>query len=235
MAITSSSDGRVGRAVAMAIAVVLVAAGCQASAGSATPDPTDGPTTAPTVEPTRTSASAGPAATSRPSPTTAGSLAVVPSPTTAGSPAAVVTAPPPAPSGPPAAPTGVTLDKGEGTDASGLVVQRFTVRWDAPLTPSVTIRVFGVTRCLNKPTSTGVPCVVDGMRVPAGARTLLAHGPSSAGVVSWTWPLADVDGPVLAWDGRRLYYAFVVTAANDVGRSPFVVAESAVACSDCMS
>jgi hypothetical protein len=231
MAITSISDGRVGRAAAMAIAVMLVAAGCQASAGSATPgatyavtpEPTDGPTPAPTVEPTSTPASGGPAATSRPSPTTAGS------------PAVVVTAPPPAPSGPPAAPTGVTLDRGEGTDASGLVVQRFTVRWDAPLTPGVTIRVFGVTRCLNKPTTTGVPCVVDSMKVPAAARTLLGHGPSSDGAVSWTWPLADVDGPVLAWDGKRSYYAFVVTAANDAGRSPFVVAESAVACSDCAS
>jgi hypothetical protein len=95
--------------------------------------------------------------------------------------------------------------------------------------------VIGITTCPNEPTPDGVPCVTRRTPLPAKIRTLIAKGPAESGSISWDWPEADVDGPVLAYADGVSYYAFVVRAANAAGRSPFVVVRSTVACSDCMS
>ncbi len=225
---------RTGTSV-IALAIALAVTACQAADGSPSSPGTAG-ANVPTGDPAGATrpASASPSfshavepTVESASPSTTGSASAS-QPATPGASLEAATVPPPAPSG-------VTLDESEGTDATGLVVQRFTVTWSAPLTPGVTIRVYGITRCLNPPTSTGVPCVTDGMKLPASARTVLARAHAVDGTASWSWPLADVDGPVLAWDGKRSYYAFVIAGSNDAGRSPFVVMRSAIACSDCMS
>ncbi len=220
----------------VALALALAFAGCQAGAepASATrsvapsasadqPVTSFGPTIGPTSEPAATPTIAPTSPAPTPSRTASPTVTPIPAPTIA-----VVTEPPPAP-------TGVALAQEDGPDASGLVVRQYTISWEAPLTSGVTIRIYGVTKCLNPPTSTGVPCVVDGMKLPASARTVVGRGPAEEGAASWRWPMAEVDGPVLAWDGEQSYYAFVVAAVNDAGRSPFVVVRSAVSCSDCMS
>ena len=235
-----TADPRIGRATTLAIVAALVLASCQAVTGSPMPRVTDAaagtagdpagasagppesPATTPTIEPTG-------GATLSPSPTSPSSSSVAPSPT-----AEMTTESPDVAAGPPPAPSAVTLDTEEAIDDSGLVVRRFTVRWEAPLTPGVTVRVYGVTKCLNQPTDGDVPCVVDGMKLPSSTRTVVARGPATDGTASWTWPLADVDGPVLAWDGKHSYYAFRIAASNTAGRSPFVVVESAMTCVDCM-
>ncbi len=104
-----------------------------------------------------------------------------------------------------------------------------------PLAPGTTISVYGVTTCPAKRTSSNRPCVTDSTRLPARIRELIVMGPAMDGSVSWDWPAADVDGPVLVVADGTSYYAFVMRAVNDAGRSPFVVVRSTVACSDCMS
>ncbi len=142
----------------------------------------------------------------------------------------------PAATEPPAAPDGLDYNVDPGvTGEGGLVMTRYTVSWTMPLDPGTSIRVFGITTCPNKPTADNPPCVTDRTPLPAKIRTLIAKGPAEPGSVSWEWPEADVDGPVLASVDGTSYFAFVVRAVNAAGSSPFVVVRSAVACTDCMS
>lgn len=208
------------------LVLAMITAACSSGSSPSVASPESSPTasTAPTLAPTLapTQAPSEPPATEPPA---------VDSPTPAPSAtSATVSLPPPAPTG---------LDYGieRGLDGEGgLVMTRYTVSWSAPLDPGTSISVFGVITCPVKRSPDNLPCVTESTRLPARIRELIVMGPASDGSISWDWPEADVDGPVLAvGPGGTSYYAFVVRAINDAGRSPFVVLRSTVACSDCMS
>src|SRR5262245_49890828 len=105
-----------------------------------------------------------------------------------------------------------------------------TVKWGAPRSKGVEIRVFGVTKCIAKPAApspgTIGPCLLEHSRLPASVRTLLAKAPASDGVVSWSWTGAFDCGPYLAYplDGPG-YDAVVLAAYNRSGHSTFAIAE----------
>ena len=91
----------------------------------------------------------------------------------------------------PPKPSGVTFDeKRKGDDAPSTKITQ-TVKWAAPRSEGVEIRVYGVTECIAKPANpspdTHGPCLVEHTPLPASVRKLLATAPASDGVVSWTW------------------------------------------------
>jgi hypothetical protein len=131
----------------------------------------------------------------------------------------------------PEKPTGVTFDEQRrlGADASSTEVTQ-TVRWAAPKSVGVEIRVYGVTDCIAEPASpspgSGGPCLVEHTPLPAADRTLLATAPASAGKVSWTWTgTFDCEGPGLAYDPHGpAYHAVVLAAYAPSGQSIFAIA-----------
>ena len=130
----------------------------------------------------------------------------------------------------PPKPTGVLFEERRvGDDAPTTEITQ-TVRWGAPGSEDVEIRVYGVTECVAKPGNpspdTHGPCLVEHTPVPASVRTLLATAPASAGVVSWTWT-GTFDCEVgLAYDpGGPAYHAVVLAAYSASGQSIFAIAE----------
>jgi len=143
--------------------------------------------------------------------------------------------PTPPPTTPPLAvpskPTGVVFEEHliAGQDPSSTRVTQ-SVSWSAPLSPSVEIKVYGVTECIGRPEdpepNEAGPCLVTGTPLPPSVRTLLATAPASDGTVSWAWtgtfdcdepqPLFDPDGPV--------YRAIVLAAYDPAGHSIFAIA-----------
>jgi len=133
----------------------------------------------------------------------------------------------------PPKPTGVTFDQQVRKSDDGQVATvTQTVRWGAPQSEGVEIRVYGVTECIAEPADpppgTSGPCLVVRTPLPASVRTLLATAPAPDGVVSWTWtevawecgePLVfyDPDGPA--------YHAVVLAAYGASGHSIFAIAE----------
>jgi hypothetical protein len=205
-----------GRA-ALAVIVAGVMAACAACGASAAPTPVPVPTpTAVTASPTPT-ASTSPEATDSP-----GSPS--PSPTPRPSPNPTPVAVPPKP-------TGVSFDERRvGDDPPSTEITQ-TVRWGAPGSEGVEIRVYGVTECVAKPANPSPdshgPCLVEHTPLPASVRTLLATAPASDGVVSWTWT-GTFDCEVgLAYDPRRpAYHAVVLAAYSASGHSIFAIAEA---------
>ena len=214
--------------VGAALVIATVTSACSAGASPSASSP---------ASPSGVAATPSQAASMAPSEPLA-TPSVTPSVTPAATASPTVTEPPttaPA-TEPPAAPGGLDYNvepdvAGEG----GLVMTRYTISWTTPLDPGTTIRVFGITTCPSKPTPDNPPCVTDRTPLPAKIRTLIAKGPAAPGSVSWEWPQADVDGPVLAYADGTSYFAFVVRAVNAAGSSPFVVVLSTDACTDCMS
>jgi hypothetical protein len=108
-----------------------------------------------------------------------------------------------------------------------------TVRWGAPVSEGVEIRVYGVTECVAKPAKpspgTYGPCLVEHTPLPASVRTLLATAAASDGVVSWTWT-GTFDCEVgLAYDPRGpAYHAIVLAAYSASGHSIFAIAEAGI-------
>jgi hypothetical protein len=141
--------------------------------------------------------------------------------------------PKPTPVPVPPKPTGVTFDQQvRQSDDGQIATVTQTVRWGAPQSEGVEIRVYGVTECIAEPADpppgTSGPCLVVHTPLPASVRTLLATAPASDGVVSWTWmeaghecgePLVfhDPDGPA--------YYAVVLAAYGASDHSIFAIAE----------
>ena len=105
------------------------------------------------------------------------------------------------------------------------------VKWGAPQSEGVEIRVYGVTECLAEPADpspgTSGPCLVVHTPLPGSVRTLLATAPASDGEVSWTWTgTFDCEGPGPAYDpGGPAYHAVVLAAYNASGHSIFAIAE----------
>lgn len=134
----------------------------------------------------------------------------------------------------PAKPSGVTfttdsveLPRPTGTDEVGYQVTH-TVRWKAPRTEGVEIRVYGVTECLSEPSNpppgTSGPCLVEHTPLPPSVMALAATAPSAAGEVSWIAPRYwECLGPPVGPDGLD-YQAIVVAAYNAAGHSIFAIA-----------
>lgn len=137
----------------------------------------------------------------------------------------------PAPS-PPPKPTGVTWDEQveilpDADQETGRVIQ--TVSWQAPRTDGVTIRVYGVRRCVAMPADpspgTSGPCLVTGTRLPDSMRTLLATVPASDGRASWRWTEQLGCSIGLHYPGETAYFAVVLAAYSVTGQSIFAIAE----------
>jgi hypothetical protein len=106
-----------------------------------------------------------------------------------------------------------------------------TVTWRTPRTKGITIRVFGVTECLARPThpkpGASGPCLVTHTLLPASVRRLLAKTPALAGKASWSWTTqtgCDIS-PFSSSPGGPPYDAVVLAAYNASGQSIFTIAE----------
>jgi hypothetical protein len=183
------------------IAGLFIAAACTSAA---TPAPDVTPTASPSI--TITPASPSPSATAQPT--------AEPTPLTV-----------------PPKPTGVTFDQQvrESDDGQVATITQI-VRWGAPLSQGVEIRVYGVTECIAEPADpppgTSGPCLVVHTPLPASVRTLLATVPASDGVVSWTWTQwpFECDTPNPAYDPDRPYRAIVLAAYGASDHSIFAIA-----------
>lgn len=212
------------RGCALAIATSIAVAACQSTASpsaSALPSstapslPASSATTLAAATPTSTPAAAMPTASFPPLPT--------PRPTPKATAATV-----------PEKPTGVTFETDvmelpgpTGTDQITFQVTH-TVRWEAPRTAGVEIRVYGVTECLSEPSSpspgTSGPCLIEHTRLPASVMALAASAPASAGEISWIAPMYyECAGPPVGPDGLD-YQAIVIAAYNAAGHSIFAIA-----------
>jgi hypothetical protein len=120
-------------------------------------------------------------------------------------------------------------EKREGDDPPSTTITQ-TVRWAAPRSEGVEIRVYGVTECIAKPAKpspdTHGPCLVEHTPLPASIRKLLATAPASDGVASWTWT-GTFDCEIgLAYDPRGpAYHAIVLAAYSTSDHSIFAIAE----------
>lgn len=130
----------------------------------------------------------------------------------------------------PPRPSGVSFDeRRKGDDPSSTEITQ-TVRWAAPASDGVEIRVYGVTECLARPAKpspdTHGPCLLEHTPLPASVRNLLATAPASDGVVGWTWT-GTFDCEIgLAYDPRGpAYHAVVLAAYSTAGHSIFAIAE----------
>jgi len=198
-----------GRTALLVLVAAVIGACMTSEARPSAPDPTPG---AKTASPTRSHSEAtssprspSPAPTPRPSAT-----------------ATPVTVPP--------KPSGVSFDErrtGEDHPPTTEITQ--SVRWAAPISEDIEIRVYGVTECIARPANPSPeahgPCLVEHTRLPASVRKLLATAPASDGVASWTWT-GTFDCEIgMAFDPRGpAYYAIVLAAYNTAGHSIFAIA-----------
>lgn len=220
---TAAAIGGAGIAsgVALAIVVQLLVGGSglphRVAGASSSPNPIS--IAGESSEPSAASAGASPSASAVPS------LAATASPR---SPAPSAK---PTPIPEPPKPSGVSFDEHVTGDPDDYATVTQTVRWKAPLTKGVEIRVYGVTACLARPANpapgSSGPCLVEHTPLPASVRTLLATAPASAGAASWSWsgtfgcgepsPAYDPNGPA--------YFAVVLAAYNASGHSILAIAE----------
>ena len=131
---------------------------------------------------------------------------------------------------PPPRPSGVSFHERRKGDDAELTKITQTVKWAAPASEGVEIRVYGVTECIARPAKpspdTHGPCLVEHTPLPASVRKLLATAPASDGVVSWTWTGTFDCDEGMAYDPRGLaYYAVVLAAYSTSGHSTFAIAE----------
>ena len=220
---TGAAIGGAGVASGLALAMVvqLLAGGSTPSqlAAGAGSSPSPRSIASASTAPSAASAGASPSASALPS------LAPTASPRSS----APSAKPTPIPE--PPKPSGVSFDERVAGDADEYATVTQTVRWKAPRSKGVEIRVYGVTTCLARPANptpgSSGPCLVEHTPLPASVRTLLATAPASAGAASWSWsgtfgcgepnPGYDPNGPA--------YFAVVLAAYNASGQSIFAIAE----------
>jgi hypothetical protein len=203
------------------LAAVLAACG---ASGAASPVPI-----APSTE-ASSAATAAPKASANPATTAGMSLASTDSPRSPNPAPTPGPIPDPTPVPVPPKPSGVSFDeRREGDDPPSTEITQ-TVRWAAPRSAGVEIRVYGVTECIAKPAKpspdTHGPCLVEHTPLPASVRKLLATAPASEGVASWTWT-GTFDCEIgLAYDPRGpAYHAVVLAAYSTSDHSIFAIAE----------
>ena len=216
------SIATLGRAVAIAACVAVAA--CQSTSSpsasalpsSAAPSlPSNAVTPLDTATPSSAPDSAMPTASLPPPPT--------PRPTPRDTPATV----PPKPTGVMFTTDSVELPGPTGTDEVTYQVTH-TVRWKAPRTDGMEIRVYGVTECLSEPSNpspgTSGPCLVEHTLLPPSVMALAATAAAATGEISWIAPRSwECAGPPVGPDGLD-YHAIVVAAYNAAGHSVFAIA-----------
>lgn len=202
------------------IAICVAVAACQSTSA---PNPSAFPSSAAPSLPSDAAASLGTATPSLAPASAAPTASIPPRPTREATAATV-----------PAKPTGVTftsdsveLPAPTGTEEVAYQV-RHTVRWKAPRTDGVEIRVYGVTECLSEPSSpppgTAGPCLVEHTLLPPSVMALAATAPAAAGEISWIAPFYyDCAGPPVGPDGLD-YHSIVIAAYNAAGHSIFAIA-----------
>ncbi len=135
----------------------------------------------------------------------------------------------------PPKPTGVTfttdtveLPGPTGTDEITYQVTH-TVRWKAPRTEGIEIRVYGVTECLAEPAKplpgTSGPCLLEHTLLPPSVLVLATVAPAAAGEISWVAPFYhECGGTPVGPDGLD-YRAIVIAAYSSAGSSIFAIAD----------
>lgn len=216
------SISTLGRALAIAACVVIVA--CQSTS------PPGASTLPSSHSPSLASNAASPLVTTTPSsapatgmPTASFAQPPTPRPTPKATAATV-----------PAKPTGVTfktdvveLPGPTGTDELTYRVTH-TIRWSAPRTADVEIKAYGVTACLSEPRNprpgTSGLCLVEHTVLPPSVMALAATAPADAGEISWIAPRYwECAGPPVGPDDLD-YEAIVIAAYNAAGHSIFAIA-----------
>ena len=133
----------------------------------------------------------------------------------------------------PVAPTGTAFE--ETMAAGGGDVMAFRVSWKEANPTGVTIRIYGVTRCLVEalpPLFSQVPCITPKTAIPSADLSLMASLPAATEVYSWTAPSGE-GSPILDPTGRFVYYGILITAVNNVGRSAYVLVTASTFCNGC--
>jgi len=188
------------RTAATWVTIAAIAAGC----ASAAPPVSLSSATAATTSPLSSVLAATAVPSASPTP-----AAPTPKPTVA---------PPPAPTG--AKMTSLAAPK-TCPAAYGASCFKYEVGWSEAVTSGVTVDVYGVTKCLDKP-----DCVLATTAIPAAQLTLLASAAASKKAV--TFVLGDGESLGAGWvtsSGKTLYiYGVVVQARNAGGKSPTAVA-----------
>jgi hypothetical protein len=207
-----------GRAILAAVLSGAIA-GCGAGSASSPPPPVPRGTDLPSVAISPATASPTEAMTP-PSPS--------PSPTPQPTPKATPVPLPPKPTGVTFTTDSVELPGPTGTDEITYQA-RHTVRWQAPRSEGVEIRVYGVTECLSEPHNplpgTSGPCLLEHTLLSPSVRVLAATAPAAAGEISWVAPFYyECGGPPVGPDGLD-YQAIVIAAYNSVGHSIFAIAD----------
>jgi hypothetical protein len=190
------------------IVTTVVLLGCSHASGSVSPGPA--------------AASEAPSAIGARAVPSANALPATPDPT-----ATSLPTPKPTPVPLPPKPSGVALlfsDNAVDADATPSEVT-MTVTWKAPRTKGLTIKVFGVNRCLR--THDDEPCLVVNTRLPAGSLEYITEAPARDGKLSWTWPGWDPNSTRLALmtapSGSEIY-SVVLAAYGPPGHSKFAIA-----------
>jgi hypothetical protein len=229
---------------AFAIAACLAVAACQSTltpspsavpSSTAPSSPSDAAAPLDTATPPAASASAVPTASFPPPPTSASAVPTasvpqpsLPPPTSRPTPKATAATVPAKPTGVTFTTDSVELPRPTGADEIEYQVTH-TVRWKAPRTEGVEIRVYGVTECLSEPSNpppgTSGPCLVEHTLLPPSAMALAATAPAAAGEISWIAPRYWMcAGPPVGPDGLD-YQAIVIAAYNAAGHSIFAIAD----------
>ena len=120
---------------------------------------------------------------------------------------------------------------------------RVTVKisWDpASVAGADAVEVYGLMECLAPPKSTGKPCIVRGTSLASATLERFARVKPKAGSTSWT----EVPFEFTTALGNHAtnndlgtyseYYALLVVAVNQYGKSRFIIAKSATSCYDCV-
>ena len=207
-----------------AIAACLAVAACQSTL---TPSPSAVPSS---TVPSSPSDAAGPLDTATPPAASASAVPTAsfpPPPTSRPTPKATAATVPAKPTGVTFTTDSVKLPRPTGTDEIKYQ-ETHTVRWKAPRTEGVEIRVYGVTECLSEPSNpppgTSGPCLVEHTLLPPSVMVLAATAPAAAGEISWIAPFYyDCLGPPVGPDGLD-YWAIVIAAYNADGHSIFAIA-----------
>jgi hypothetical protein len=217
------------RRIGLILAVVLSLGGCAAG-------------TRPEVSSSTAPSSPGQGAlTTSPGPSALPSPVVSPAPASADAPS-VMPSEPPSPAAasqvpslaPPASPTSASIV----IDSAGFGgIATLTATWKQATSDGVTMRIYGVTKCLNArepgPGETSVPCLVPGTQLTADVERLVATAPAADGRVTWSWPgWGDIGAALGTYNGED-FYAFVIGGNNAAGNSPLYIMATSAYCPTC--
>jgi hypothetical protein len=168
-------------------------------------------------------------APSAPAPATAAPASATPTDAPTDAPTEPVATPEPTPvatPGVPPKPAAVTFRKVGEKTSGGKTKVTYRVTWNSPAGVATSFLVYGVNRCLRESRqNNNTACVAKGMAIPKGTLELIAQAPGALRTIDVTWTVPEA--------GPGPYYAVLVRAANDAGKSIFTIAWSDKVCWGC--